>query len=228
MQTIATHPPRTVGLLAFDDMEVLDYAGPYEVFNVAGEIGGGIFSVLPIGVTDTPVGRGGFTVVPGRTLEDAPAVDVLVIPGGVGTRGLTSDERVLEWVRERAPEAEHVLSVCTGALLLGAAGLLAGLPATTHHDAYDELRALSPATTLQTGRRWVAATPRMWTSAGVSAGIDASLALVGMLGGSRLRDLVIDEMEWMWPERSDARPAPVLRPGPKHPGASPEPPPDHP
>jgi transcriptional regulator GlxA family with amidase domain len=190
---------RTVGVIAFDDMEVLDYAGPYEVFNVAGELSDGGFSVVSIGLTDRPIGRGGFTVVADVTLEDAPDVDVLVLPGGAGTRSLLEDARLAQWLRERAAMSEHVLSVCTGALLLGAAGLLDGLPATTHHGAYDELVALSPTTVLETGGRWVASAERMWTTAGVSAGIDASLDLVALLAGDELRARVVDEMEWNWP-----------------------------
>jgi len=190
---------RTVGVIAFDDMEVLDYAGPYEVFNVAGELSDGGFSVVSIGLTDRPIGRGGFTVVPDVMLEGAPDVDVLVLPGGAGTRSLLEDARLAQWLRERVATSEHVLSVCTGALLLGAAGLLAGLSATTHHDAYDELVALSPTTVLETGGRWVASAGRIWTSAGVSAGIDASLDLVALLSGDELRRRVVDEMEWNWP-----------------------------
>ena len=77
----------TVAILAFDGMEVLDYAGPYEVFNVAGELSGGLFSVISVGVTATPVGRGGFAVLPSRVLEEAPSFDILVVPGGSGWAG---------------------------------------------------------------------------------------------------------------------------------------------
>ena len=76
----------TVAILAFDGMEVLDYAGPYEVFNVAGELSGGLFSVISVGVTATPVGRGGFAVLPSCVLEEAPSFDILVVPGGQGTQ----------------------------------------------------------------------------------------------------------------------------------------------
>lgn len=105
---------RSVQILAFDEMEVLDYAGPYEVFNVAGELGGGAFSVTSVGVTELPVGRGGFGVRPTYQLADAPRADIVVIPGGRGTRPLAADNDVLTWVRERAATAELVLTVCTG------------------------------------------------------------------------------------------------------------------
>ena len=194
---------RIVAVLAFDGMEVLDYAGPYEVFNVAGELSGGGFDVVSVGVTPRPVGRGGFAVIPDFTLGDAPGSDVLVVPGGQGTRALLHDSGLTEWLRARAETAELLLSVCTGALLLGSAGLLVDRDATTHHDAYDELVSLSPRTSVQRGRRVVSSTDRIHTSAGISAGIDASLGVVEKLAGAELRQRVADEMEWMWQDRAE-------------------------
>jgi transcriptional regulator GlxA family with amidase domain len=194
---------RTVQILAFDGMEVLDYAGPYEVFNVAGELSAPrAFEVSSVGVTARPVGRGGFAVVPDFTLEDAPAADILIIPGGRGTRSLMHDERVLAGVRERATDAALLLTVCTGALIAGSAGLLAGLEATTHHGAFDELAAASPTTTIVRGRRFVRSSDRIRTSAGVSAGTDLALAIVEELAGAELRAAAEAEMEWMWPDKA--------------------------
>ena len=197
---MASVSPRTVAILAFDDMEVLDFAGPYEVFNVAGELGEDRpFSVFSVGLTGAPaVGRGGFTVVPAYSLDDAPPPDLLVVPGGAGTRPLLRDERLLGWLRERAAEVELLLSVCTGALLLGAAGLLERRPATTHHDAYDELAAISPTTQVVRGQRFVRSSETVLTSAGVSAGVDLSLHVVQLLAGQATRDVTVTEMEWMW------------------------------
>jgi transcriptional regulator GlxA family with amidase domain len=191
---------RTVAILAFPDMEVLDFAGPYEVFNVAGELGDGHpFEVFSVGVDAGPVrGRGGFTVLPTYSLDDAPIPDLVVVPGGAGSRALTTDEPVLRWVRERAGEAELVLSVCTGALVLAAAGLLAGRSATTHHGSYAELAAISPTTKVVHGQRFVRSSETILTSAGVSAGIDLALHAVQLLAGRPTRDLTVAEMEWMW------------------------------
>jgi transcriptional regulator GlxA family with amidase domain len=191
---------RTVAILAFDDMEVLDFAGPYEVFNVAGELGDGDpFSVFSVGVGDGPVtGRGGFTVLPTYSLADAPIPDLVVVPGGAGSRALMKDEQVLSWVRERAAEAELLMSVCTGALVLGAAGLLARRAATTHHDAYDELAAVSPTTKVIRGQRFVRSSENILTSGGVSAGVDLALHVVQLLAGQETRDRAVAEMEWMW------------------------------
>ncbi|WP_205471129.1 DJ-1/PfpI family protein [Nocardioides sp. SYSU D00038] len=192
---------RTVALLAFDDMEVLDYAGPYEVFNVAGDLGGQPrpFTVLSVGLRPGPaVGRGGFTVVPDHTLDDCPPTDLVVVPGGAGTRALLFDDRLRAWLRERAGEVETMLSVCTGSLLLADAGLLERRHATTHHTAFDELAALSPTTVVERGPRFVRSGERLWTSAGVSAGIDLALHVVQELAGAPLREAVAREMEWMW------------------------------
>jgi transcriptional regulator GlxA family with amidase domain len=109
---------------------------------------------------------------------------------------------VLDWLRARARSGELLLSVCTGALLLAAAGLLVDRRATTHHDAYDELTSLSPRTKLVTGRRVVSASARLRTSAGISAGIHAALGVVEELAGADLRQGVADEMEWMWEDQS--------------------------
>jgi transcriptional regulator GlxA family with amidase domain len=191
---------RTVAILAFDDMEVLDFAGPYEVFNVAGELGdGNPFSVFSVGLGhEAAVGRGGFTVLPAYSIDDAPPPDLLVIPGGAGTRPLTKDDRLLEWVKERAAEVELLMSVCTGALVLGAAGLLERKPATTHHGAYDELAVVSPTTKVVRGQRFVRSSETILTSAGVSAGVDLALHVVQLLAGQETRDRTVAEMEWMW------------------------------
>lgn len=191
---------RTVAILAFDDMEVLDFAGPYEVFNVAGEVGeGNPFRVFSVGLTGAPaVGRGGFTVQPAYSLADAPPPDVLVVPGGAGTRPLLHDEQLLSWLRDRAAEVELLLSVCTGALLLAKAGLLERRRATTHHGAFEELSAISPTTHVVRGQRFVRAAETILTSAGVSAGIDLSLHAVQLLAGRDTRELTVAEMEWMW------------------------------
>lgn len=191
---------RAVAILAFDDMEVLDYAGPYEVFNVAGELTDpSAFEVFSVGLTDRPaVGRGGFTVVPTYSLETAPPPDILVVPGGAGTRPLLKEEPLLEWVRERAAEVELLMSVCTGSLVLAQAGLLHRRRATTHHTAYAELADLDPTVHVERGPRFVRSAERIWTSAGVSAGIDLALHVVEVLAGTAARDATVEEMEWMW------------------------------
>jgi transcriptional regulator GlxA family with amidase domain len=192
---------RTVAILAFDDMEVLDFAGPYEVFNVAGELGEGRpFEVVTVGLTGEPaVGRGGFTVLPDHRLADCPPVDVLVVPGGAGTRALVDHEELLTFLRERYAAVELLMSVCTGSMLLARAGLLAERPATTHHTTYDELAALDPTVVVERGPRFAHRAERLWTSAGVSAGIDLALEVVERLAGPAAREVTVTEMEWHRP-----------------------------
>ncbi len=123
---MAADRPRTVAILVFDEVEVLDFAGPYEVFNVASELKKpSPFFVLALGVSPGPVlARGRLPVTPRYTIADCPRPDILVIPGGSGTRPLLGHEALLRWIAESAANAELCLSVCTGALLLAAAGLL--------------------------------------------------------------------------------------------------------
>lgn len=194
---------RSVGIMAFDEMEVLDFAGPYEVFNVAGDLSTprGAFQVTTVGVTPEPVGRGGFRVRPDYTLRDAPHLDVLIIPGGAGSRTVMMNSEVLSWVRARHADAERMLTVCTGSLVAASAGLLAGHRATTHHGAYEELAAICPgsdarAVEVARGYRVVRSTDKIWTSAGISAGIDLALEAVENFSGRSLRKAVEEEMEW--------------------------------
>jgi transcriptional regulator GlxA family with amidase domain len=190
---------RQVQILAFDGMEVLDYAGPYEVFNVAGEqTSPAAFTVQAVGVSPRPVGRGGFAVVPVCQYSEAPPGDIVVIPGGRGTRPLMRDQALLAWIAGRAAGAELVMTVCTGALLAAAAGLLDGLAATTHHGAFGELERAAPTATVVRSVRFVRSAPRLYTSAGVSAGVDLALHIVEELAGGEARAATEAEMEWMW------------------------------
>jgi transcriptional regulator GlxA family with amidase domain len=190
---------RQVQILAFDGMEVLDYAGPYEVFNVAGEqTSPAAFTVQSVGVSPRPAGRGGFEVVPVCQYPEAPPADILVIPGGLGTRALMRDQSLLAWIAGRAAESELVMTVCTGALVAAAAGLLDGLPVTTHHGAYRELEEAAPTANVVRGVRFVRSAPRLYTAAGVSAGVDLALHVVEELAGSEARAATEAEMEWMW------------------------------
>jgi transcriptional regulator GlxA family with amidase domain len=199
MSTVNT---RNVAILIFDDVEVLDFAGPFEVFNVASEVIP--FSPFPafftytVGLTSQAVmTRGGMRVVPHYTLETLPQPDILVVPGGFGARRLVKNPALVAWVKAQAARVERLLSVCTGALVLAQAGLLENLPATTHHTAFDLLKGISPATRVVTDQRYVQ-NGHILTSGGISAGVDASLAVVEDLLGAEKAALVRAEMEWMW------------------------------
>lgn len=196
---------RTVGILLFDDVEVLDFAGPFEVFSVAGRRDGlELFRVLTVAEAPRPIlTRGGLSVNPHHDLEDAPPLDLLVVPGGFGTRREMHNERLVAWVRERVAGAEATLSVCTGALILGRAGLLDGKDVTTHHGALDLLRETAPAARVHPDRR-VLDNGALVVAAGISAGIDAALHLVGRLHGVQVARETARYMEYDWREPAAA------------------------
>jgi hypothetical protein len=188
---------RHVAILVFDQVEILDFAGPHEVFGVADELGGGReFNVFTVATRPGPVTtRHGLQVHPTHTFADCPPPHVLVIPGGYGTRTLVRDAATIGWIRNQAAAAELTLSVCTGAVLLGRAGVLDGLRATTHHECLDLLRKLAPRTTVVGSERFVD-NGRILTAAGVSAGIDASLHVVGRLLGPAAAEATACYMEY--------------------------------
>jgi transcriptional regulator GlxA family with amidase domain len=191
--------PLEVLLFLFDDVEVLDFAGPFEVFSISGHPHAPRpFQVRTVARSSGPVrARNGLAVLAEHTFETAPPPDVLVVPGGVGTRPLLADPYVLDWLIETSPKATITLSVCTGALLLGAAGLLRGLRATTHHGAFAELREVAPETRVLEHAR-IVDNGAIVTSAGISAGIDAALHVVGRLAGQPIAEETARYMEYDW------------------------------
>jgi transcriptional regulator GlxA family with amidase domain len=195
----APSAPRNVQVLIFDDVEVLDFAGPFEVFGVTGlRSGPAPFRVETVGLSKAPIhARNGLEVRPSTSIDEATHCDVLIVPGGFGTRREMHNATLLDWIRRQAERAEVILSVCTGALLLGRAGLLDGIDATTHHVAFDELTQVSPSTHVLRGTRFVD-NGRIVTSAGISAGIDASLYVVAKLLGHAVAAETAEYMEYDW------------------------------
>lgn len=175
---------RTVVILLFDEVEVLDFAGPFEVFAAADELADGtLFDVRTVAARAGEVGaRGGLRVGARHGLADCPGADVLVVPGGFGTRALLADTVMIDWIQRSAARAEATLGVCTGSLLLARAGLLSGLRVTTHHELLGMLSQLAPAAVVDASARFHD-NGRITTAAGISAGIDAALHLVGRLAG---------------------------------------------
>jgi transcriptional regulator GlxA family with amidase domain len=170
-------PARTIGIVLFPDVEVLDFAGPWEVFGMLAPRANA--TVLAVAETLEPVRSAqALNFLPDVTLAECPQLDILVIPGGAGTRG-DRIAPVVDFVRRQAPAAEVVSSVCTGAFVLHAAGLLDGKAASTHWASRDRLRDLGVDVS---DDRYVRE-GKVWTSAGVSAGMDMSLAIVADLWG---------------------------------------------
>lgn len=188
---------QNVAILIFDDVEVLDFAGPFEVFGVCRlDDDRHAFTVYTVAEHDRVVkARNGLMIQPNFAFANAPQPDILVVPGGQGTRPLVNHPPVIEWIRTQAEPADLTLSVCTGALLLGRAGLLDGLAATTYHTAFDLLGEITPTTTLRPGERWVD-NGKIITSAGVSAGIDMALHVVRKLHGPAIADKTAQHMEY--------------------------------
>ncbi len=195
--------PMTVALLLFPDVEVLDFAGPFEVFSVAGEVRQPApFRVITVADGAAPISAvGGLNVAPHVDLAHAPQADVLIIPGGKGSRPAMRAPRILDWVAKQAAGAKVVASVCTGALILGKLGLLDGLKATTHAGSIGELRELSDKIDVRPQARFTD-NGKYLTSGGISAGIDMSLYLLRRLTDQALVDLVIEEMEYDWRMRA--------------------------
>jgi transcriptional regulator GlxA family with amidase domain len=172
----------TIGIALFDGAEELDWAGPWEVLAAwAQQHPDDDVHVLTVAREDRPVTCAkGLRVLPDETWESAPPLDVLVYPGGQGTRPQLGDEAVRGWVRGVAGSGALVTSVCTGALVLADAGLLDGRPATTHWGSLDLLPTLGRDIEVRPDDRFVD-TGDVITAAGVSAGIDMALHLVGRL-----------------------------------------------
>lgn len=194
-----------VGIYLYDEVEVLDFAGPFEVFSTASRLcvrdgKPPVFRVFTVADRVRPVrARGSLMVNADYALGDHPPIDLLIVPGGDATAELDRPD-VVEWVARASAQARLTASVCTGAFLLAKAGLLDGLRVTTHWEDVDDLRRLHPALTVETGPRWID-TGRVVTSAGISAGIDMSLHLVRRLTDPALATRTARQMDFAWEDR---------------------------
>jgi len=188
---------REVAILIFDDVEILDFCGPFEVFSVTGRPQEkNPFKVYTVAEKSPVLTRGHLSVNSSYTLDECPQPDILVIPGGSGTRREMHNQPLIKWIKDYSEPAELVLSVCTGALLLAKAGLLEGLTATTHHGALDLLKEVAPNTTVQY-KRFID-NGRIILAAGISAGIDMALYVVTKLLGEEQAIKTAQQMEYEW------------------------------
>jgi|SRR5579872_5357118 len=202
---------KRVGIVLFEDVEVLDFCGPFEVFSAARlneekrreELSP--FEVHLVAQRPDPVtATGGMTVLPHFTFENCPRLEVLVAPGGWGTRTEVKNLVMLDWLRTRARDADTVAAVCTGSMMLGFAGLLDGLHATTHWDSLDWMCNSFPLVTVEHGKHFVE-DGRVITSAGISAGIDMSLKVVERYYGENVARATARHMEYPYPENNTRR-----------------------
>lgn len=202
---------KRVGILIFPEVEVLDFCGPYEVFSVTRlseerrREEPSPFEVLLLAERGEQVAAsGGMRVLPDVTLEACPALDVLVVPGGWGTRREMSNRRLLTWITERAADVETLTSVCTGAMLLGRAGLLDGRRATTHWRSLDWMRQSFPTVTVEEDFQ-VVEDGNVITSAGISAGIDMALRVVVRYFDESVGRATARHMEYPFPDDNRRR-----------------------
>lgn len=196
-----------VGIYVYDQVEVLDFAGPYEVFTTASRVQARLdpgrpppFAVALVAERPGPVvARAGFTVAPHAGFGAHPPLDLLLVPGGVHEPELARPQ-VIDWICRQAAGARLTASVCTGAFLLAEAGLLDGLAVTTHWEDVADLRARHPGLDVREGVRWIEH-ERIATSAGISAGLDMALGLVARFAGVDLAERTARQMDYAWQQR---------------------------
>jgi transcriptional regulator GlxA family with amidase domain len=195
---------RNVGIYIFDEIEVLDLGGPFEVFSTASRMKARLnpgaakpFNVFTVADKMRTVrARGGLLVQPGFDITNHPAIDVFIVPGGVVTAELKRDA-IIEWIARTAARSSLTASVCTGAFLLAKAGLLHGHTITTHWEDIADFRSMFPDIPVRDDTRWVDA-GEIVTSAGISAGLDMSLHLVARLEGEELAVRTARQMDYDW------------------------------
>ena len=212
----------SIAIYVYPQVEVLDFAGPFEVFTTASRVHGRRhpgqeppFRVFTVAGSAEPLqARAGLRVLPDHGFANCPAADVLLVPGGVVDQAL-ADAQAIDWVRRTAAQAQLTASVCTGAFLLAKAGLLQHRRATTHWEDTDDLRNGFPEVQVQEGVRWVDE-GAIVTSAGIAAGIDMSLHLVARLAGEPLAVATARQMDVPY---ADGPPSTTHQPGPARAGA---------
>lgn len=193
----------TVGLVVFQEVDLLDVGGPYEVFLTASRLaeregGRAPFQVVTLGVDDAPVAAyGGLHLIPDTTLEAAPPLDLLLVPGAIAIDRVLDDDRLLGAIRDAAAAAGVVGSVCTGAFVLGALGLLEGRPWTTHWEDVDALAARIGEAGARREVRWVD-DGDLVTSGGLSCGVDLALHLVERVADRGLAHATARQLDYRW------------------------------
>ena len=202
---------KRVGILVFPQVEVLDFCGPFEVFSVTRldeatrRETESPFEVLIVAETADPITTtGGMRVIPDVTIDACPPLDILVVPGGMGTRREIKNERLLAWIAARGKAVETLTSVCTGSMLLGQAGLLDGRPATTHWRSLPWMRDSFPTVTVEE-KLHVVEDGNVLTSAGISAGIDMALRVVARYHGDEVARATARTMEYRYAPEDNGR-----------------------
>jgi transcriptional regulator GlxA family with amidase domain len=191
-------PPTTVGIVLFDDVEVLDFAGPFEVLSAAQDGDGRpCLKVLTVASKSQVTTRGGLRVLVDATFDDCPPLDAIVVPGGPGADNPTEEQKlIIPFLRERRAQIGTLASVCTGAFILGRTGLLNGHPATTHSSLLAPFRAEFPDIQVQEAK--IVDEGPILTAAGVSSGIDLALYLLERWFGPEVRKRSARNLDGPW------------------------------
>ena len=189
---------KQLGILIFDDVEVLDFAGPFEVFSVANQLSGyTLLEVHTFSQTTLPIrARNGLQVVPDHSISSLPTLDYVVLPGGDGTKKVVQNTSIIEEIKQRVLSSEWTMTVCSGSRILGKAGFLEQNPYCTHHEVYESIQELVPSALPQPDLRYIQTDDRIWTAAGISAGIDLALHLTEVTFGKELALATAKYMEY--------------------------------
>ena len=186
-----------IGIYIYDQAEVLDFSGPFEVFSVANRLAKLGWNIWLVAEEKSLVeARGVFQVKPHYSIQNVPELDVLIVVGGVHSDELRKAE-VINWIRKTTEKTQITASVCTGAFLLAEAGLLDGLEVTTHWEDIPDLQRNYPNLQVRKGVRWIEQ-GKLFTAAGISAGIEMSLKLVSKFAGEELAKRTARQMEYTW------------------------------
>ncbi len=193
---------RTLGVVLFEGFELLDVFGPLEMFGLAADH----FEIRLISESGGVVAsRQGPKSICDDSFQSAPAIDVLLVPGGIGTRREVNNPVLLDWLNERSQQAELVASVCTGSALLAKAGVLDGLRATSNKLAFAWAASQSEKVQWQQQARWVE-DGKVFSSSGVSAGIDMALAVIAKLVSQQAAEDAANFAEYTWQRDADCDP----------------------
>jgi len=188
---------KNVGIYLFNKVELLDFAGPYEVFSVTSELNDDktfkVFTISEDGGAIKSVN--GLIVIPDYSFDNHPKIDILIIPGGEGTKNEIKKKKVMEWVNKTQGSAEIMATVCSGARIPAVLGLLDGLEATTHHSVIEDVKKLAPKVIIDHTKRFID-NGKIMTSGGISAGIDLSLHIVKKLCGEETAKKTMEYMEY--------------------------------
>ncbi|MFL0684878.1 MAG: DJ-1/PfpI family protein [Algoriphagus aquaeductus] len=189
---------KRLGIFVFEEVEVLDFAGPFEVFSVAAQLSDyQLLQVSTFGTSQTPIRtKNGLQVIPDTGLDSLESMDFLVIPGGDGTKKIIQNPGVLASLQSKINSSQWTMSVCSGSRILGKTGFLDHKAYCTHHEVFESMEEIVPTGMPQPQLRFVQSDRKIWTAAGISAGIDLALHLTELTFGKELATLTAKYMEY--------------------------------